>query len=93
MNYKQMLDKFAELERRLKELEERVDFVEHTRDTTIPIQPFTPPYDPWERKSFSWRECPKCKLRLDQGPMGYVCSQPQCPTGLGGSWCSTNDLT
>lgn len=31
--------------------------------------------------------CPKCGLRLDQGPMGYVCSVPKCPTGLGGSWC------
>jgi hypothetical protein len=32
--------------------------------------------------------CPKCGLKLDS-VMGYVCSQPQCPTGLGGAWCST----
>jgi hypothetical protein len=31
--------------------------------------------------------CPKCGLKLDS-VMGYVCSQPQCPTGLGGAWCS-----
>ena len=30
--------------------------------------------------------CPKCGLRLDQGPLGYCCPISQCPTGLGGSW-------
>jgi hypothetical protein len=29
-------------------------------------------------------KCPKCSMDLS-GPMGYVCSHPQCPTGLGSS--------
>lgn len=32
--------------------------------------------------------CPKCGLAME-GAMGYVCSVPMCPTGLGGAWCST----
>ena len=31
----------------------------------------------------SSNKCPQCGLEFT-GPMGYVCSQPQCPTGLGG---------
>ena len=30
--------------------------------------------------------CHKCGLKME-GVMGYVCTQPQCPTGLGGAWC------
>lgn len=30
--------------------------------------------------------CPKCGLELRQ-VMGYVCSVPMCPTGLGGVYC------
>lgn len=32
-------------------------------------------------------QCPTCGLKLDQGPMGYCCPHPGCPTGLGGTWC------
>lgn len=32
--------------------------------------------------------CKQCGLKLES-TMGYVCSQPRCPTGLGGAWCSS----
>lgn len=35
--------------------------------------------------------CPKCGLKLE-GVMGYVCSHPRCPTGLGGAWSSQNTV-
>jgi hypothetical protein len=40
---------------------------------------------PWPQQATN--SCSKCGLRLE-GVMGYVCSQPMCPTGLGGVWCS-----
>ena len=52
------------------------------RETT---NPFSPPYQPFDYKS-----CSKCGIKLDN-VMGYVCSQPHCPTGLGGSWCGVKD--
>ena len=36
-----------------------------------------------------YKSCSKCGIKLD-GVMGYVCTTPQCPTGLGGAWCSDN---
>lgn len=48
----------------------------------IPMQPHNPLAPDWNKK------CPKCGINLD-GPMGYVCTNYPCPTGLGGSWCST----
>ena len=48
----------------------------------------TPPYplpDPLPVSDWT-KSCPKCGIKLD-GVMGYVCSQPRCPTGLGGFWC------
>lgn len=32
-------------------------------------------------------KCSQCGLELSQ-TMGYVCSQPNCPTGLGGPTCN-----
>ena len=46
------------------------------RPTWVPPDPST-----------DWNTCSKCGLKM-QGAMGYVCPQPQCPTGLGGAWCS-----
>ena len=31
--------------------------------------------------------CGECGLRIHQ-VMGYVCTHPRCPTGLGGATCS-----
>ncbi len=43
-------------------------------------RPGSPPYDPVVSV------CGKCGLELRQ-VMGYVCSKPGCPTGLGGATC------
>jgi len=48
---------------------------------SIPMSPLPEPY--WNTK-----QCPKCGIKLD-GPMGYVCPNNPCPTGLGGAWCNT----
>ena len=50
-------------------------------DDIISDMPKPEPMKPW------LSTCSKCGLILD-GIMGYCCPQPQCPTGLGGSWCS-----
>ncbi len=56
---------------------------------SIPSAPYGPmPSIPMNPSPLDYKSCPKCGIKLD-GPMGYVCSQPQCPTGLGGSWCSS----
>ena len=36
--------------------------------------------------SYDPDKCPRCGLTLT-GVMHYVCSQPKCPTGLGGIQC------
>lgn len=38
----------------------------------------------YSNSSNNSNKCPKCGLVME-GAMGYVCSDPQCPTGLGGS--------
>lgn len=59
------------------------------KETTLPWT--TTPYQPWVVPNTQWtKNCPKCGINID-GPMGYVCPQPQCPTGLGGSWCHNNE--
>ena len=55
-------------------------------DTSVKTSPLTQPGYPWEPVN----SCSKCGLKLEK-VMGYVCNQPACPTGLGGSWCSTNE--
>jgi hypothetical protein len=59
-------------------------------------EPYTPsPYDPWNPISPTPIEpvknnsCPKCGIELHK-VMGYVCGQPDCPTGLGTPWCTGN---
>ncbi len=49
--------------------------------TIVPI-----PYDPTIPIVPPTSRCGKCGLELSQ-VMGYVCSQPNCPTGLGGPTC------
>ena len=36
--------------------------------------------------NYNTNKCPKCGIQLNS-VMGYVCSTPDCPTGLGGSKC------
>ena len=74
-----------------------------TFSESVPTQtPITPlphplpgtPYQPWVTPNSPplGNNCPKCGLKLE-GVMGYVCSQPQCPTGLGGAWCNVSSGT
>ena len=32
--------------------------------------------------------CPKCRI-IWKGAMGYVCPDPCCPMGAGGTWCGS----
>ena len=49
--------------------------------------PLPTPWDPSTPYGPIKQSCPKCGIKLE-GAMGYCCAQPQCPTGLGGAWCS-----
>ncbi len=55
-------------------------FSESYPSPTIPTMPF--PFQPYEVTS----QCRQCGLKLDK-TMGYVCSSPTCPTGLGPVMC------
>lgn len=62
---------------------------EVNRLTPKKIQPPTTPITPWPSAPLQApSSCPKCGLVMS-GSMGYVCSVPQCPTGLGGAWCTS----
>ena len=64
-----------------------LDEADKTPNRYDPIVPLPyPPFKPFETTTYN--HCPKCGLKLDQ-VMGYVCSTPHCPTGLGGTWCSS----
>jgi hypothetical protein len=56
--------------------------VNHDTNYIPPVFPFLS--DPNNFKIPS--SCAKCGIKFD-GVMGYVCSQPGCPTGLGGPQC------
>ena len=71
-----------ELAERIKKIESNLSEVPFTPD--IPTSPFNPVV-PW------MKNCKQCGIKLDQ-TMGYVCPQPNCPTGLGGVWCGNNPL-
>ena len=54
-------------------------------------RPFYPPQwpkvpTPYYDKSV---KCSKCGIDFGNGPIGYVCPNYPCPTGLGGTYCST----
>lgn len=61
------------------------DYLRSNQVMDIPTIPY-PPYKPFETTTHN--TCPKCGIKLD-AVMGYVCSTPQCPTGLGGTWCQS----
>ena len=83
----QMLEQSMEMNRKLMERigERPITPLPYPLPSTQPIWPTNPPIVPTNH-------CPKCGLKLDT-VMGYVCSQPQCPTGLGGVWCGTQANT
>lgn len=55
---------------------------DHKKIPVIPPLPKEPPCDPNPTVAV----CGECGLEL-KGVMGYYCSHPRCPTGLGGPTC------
>lgn len=82
------LEKLAMLEGEMDNLRMRVAQLEaelaEERRKSAPYQPITtPPYQP------TWvipNSCAVCGLKFD-GPMGYVCTNPRCPSGV--SYCGS----
>lgn len=68
-------------------LKSKVELLEY--QVKYPVFPLTeiPETKPWESKWGNINACPKCGLRLDQGPMSYSCPNLECPTGLGPVYC------
>ena len=60
-----------------------------TESTPMPSYPMNPPFSPVPHTE-SPKSCSKCGLQFE-GAIGYVCNNYPCPTGLGGSWCSTHE--
>lgn len=83
-----------ELKRRVEALEIRVRILEKPRVS----QDIDPLIDPWKKSGNpnTWpykplkplNRCPKCQIELSQA-MGYVCSSPDCPCGLGSPYSTT----
>ena len=81
-------EKLAMLEAEMDTLRHRVAHLEaeleQARRLTAPYQPITtPPYQP------TWivpNSCAVCGIKFD-GPMGYACTNPRCPSGV--SYCSS----
>lgn len=87
MNEKDLASQLERMAQTVKVLEERIARMERNQSVQQPYGPITYPTIPVPSVEWS-NHCPKCGLKLDT-VMGYVCSQPKCPTGLGGAWCST----
>ena len=70
--------KVAILEKRIALLEERLSNLECGNNYR----------SPWQAPQWHMpvQHCTKCGMNLD-GVMGYVCSDPHCPTGLGPIMC------
>lgn len=77
------------LTKKLKSTEDVAPTPPATPDWGKPYGPFTYPNQPNYEPVTLGASCVKCGLKLE-GVMSYVCSQEKCPTGLGGSWCTTN---
>lgn len=78
------------LEAILEELREIRKIVSEPPEPVFPDSPDVPPYAPVSPanppREWPSRQCSRCGIRLDS-VMGYVCSDPTCPTGLGPTTC------
>jgi hypothetical protein len=81
---------------RIADLERRVTELERARDMSRTIGPIRaePARQPlpfptsWPQiPTIGESKCPTCGITLSL-VMGYVCSKANCPTGLGGVYCS-----
>lgn len=64
----------------LKELEKLTDAAKKMREAVEKVFVLPEDYQPIQES-----KCPKCGITLSP-VMGYVCTQSQCPTGLGGTY-------
>lgn len=89
----------VDLKAKVAELESRLAILEATERSRLPWWPsipqpfpdYVPPYIPPPTFPFPYETrpvCPTCGLVVD-GPIGYVCSIPNCPMGLAGPYCGT----
>lgn len=79
--------KIRNLEKRIALLEERLAILEEKKwDLTPKQSPWTQPMWPTQPTWSEPNKCQKCGLQMD-GVMGYVCSDPLCPSGLGPIIC------
>ena len=80
-------EKLERLEKQVAYLERRVNELEQANRMHHPFQPVTipTPYNPqWKIPN----ACSVCGLQFN-GPMGYVCSNPQCPSGV--TYCQSEE--
>lgn len=85
-----MSNELEEIMKDFEQLQERLR--KYLEKQGVP-QPDPSPYDPWSPlplpiEPVENNKCPKCGIELHQ-VMGYVCGQPDCPTGLGTPWCGS----
>ena len=80
MSREYLEQKLERLEKQLSYLERRISELERSKRLTDPYQPFMPsPVQPtWTAHPSA---CSVCGLKFD-GPMGYVCTNPRCPSGV-----------
>lgn len=74
MNFRQMLDKFEELEKRIEELEGQVRGLKMVFGIQSPL-PTTVP----QKLTLG---CRVCGLGSNGEPMGYACPRPDCPSAI-----------
>lgn len=70
----------AEVRATLARIEDKLDVL------LFGASPYTPPQLPIPDTVTGPHKCPKCGISL-AGVTGYVCSQSDCPTGLGPTIC------
>ena len=82
MNYRQMLDKFVEIETRMRDLEAAYDALqERVRTLESRHRTFGPLFTPGTIPEKFTLGCHVCGLGSD-GAMGYACPRSDCPTAV-----------
>ena len=76
----QVLDRMQE---QIDNMAKRIATLEVAQMPYGPVNPYTVPVP---KINWDIATCPTCGIKLDQ-VMGYVCSNPRCPTGLGPVTC------
>jgi hypothetical protein len=91
-----ILRQLDRISKTLLDLDKQVQDLRADMDRKQPREPYTPPYtpppyNPWN-PSNPWvavQRCPVCNMSWE-GPMGYVCNNPNCPSRV---TCVSNTTT